>query len=340
MLLKFTIAHTIWVACQPVCAINFLDSLKNCQDHGGRCGKPLRGIVLNRFAKEPWFVANPSSLRNTTHTARELPDVRNQTDSGMLLRAFRSPECARERERASDQFNDQCRSLLDPLRQQHTYSICAPRGPSSPKIAYLHNHKAASTSIISMMAAAFPTWRCHTFDEMSGLLDKERTLTTVDAFRDHFKFTFVREPVATFMSGWNWLLQGLDFSDPTWTRFGAAHGAPLSHERNVNKGDHYVDRHDRPFALHAEDWGASLNASLTEPCDQRTARLTAFVDDVEGGRTLGCWAYHVWPQVARVGLIGTLGPRHMQRQMASTSNGSLFQVTTCKRVIATSLNNH
>ena len=175
------------------------------------------------------------------------------------LRAWNSPECDVARREEAKRFAPQWQPLSAPpsLHSSHDNIFLLP----SHRLAYVANQKAGSRSILALMRKLGPV---HTvpvpYRSVNLSYWKEPAV-----WQSYTRFTFVREPMAAFLSG-------------------------------VKTVAH---RHFRGGPTECTD-GTTRAAYLDVKCGADV--LSPFLADILARRCIGAQAYHVWPQTMKLDL--------------------------------------
>jgi len=193
-----------------------------------------------------------------------------------LAQQYNSDAClsarANERERSSATWIPMSRHVYDKDHSTHNSLLVS----HSLRAAYIFNPKAAHTSVVEIFRRASRGKLISHKLELLGL--NGSTTTDVDLRRllpdDYALFTFVREPQATFISGYAEVVGR-----------GSARNEPADRLKLkkvvLSPGTHFNQ------------------VKCTDP-DVRSKRFAAFLDDVLHCHRLTYDTYHIWPQVVKL----------------------------------------
>ena len=200
-----------------------------------------------------------------------------------LASLYQSPVCLRARTAERLRFADMWQAIMPTHRmpanartQQRLYVS------DSLRAAYLSNPKAAHLAVLKIFRyasiAKHPGQGELTYREVP-LIGHDRHASFLKTLPSNYTlFTFVREPVSAFLSGYAEVVHRV----LTWNRARKIHGS------------------DTTFS--------HVRCSRSDT-DTNSTRFAAFLDDLTRCRTIGYDAYHVWPQVMKLDALPGNGER-------------------------------
>ena len=215
--------------------------------------------------------------------------VLTMADPRSIARVYGSPECLRARHLERLRFADvwqatavgNARDMAANCRTHQRLYVS-----HSLRAAYLSNPKAAHRTVanifrnVSMAISDNSTHGAAYYHEVPLIGHDQRASFIKDTLpSDYLLFTFVRDPIGAFLSGYAEAVHRV-LTDPDRAR--RVHGKDTLFDRvSCSRGD--------------------TNANAT--------RFAAFLDDLTSCRNIGYDFYHVWPQVTKLDALPANGER-------------------------------
>lgn len=189
-------------------------------------------------------------------------------------------------------------------------------------VHYVHNQKAASSTLGMGFGALFNVSMLRHSLGMRQFVTREH--------RNSLIFTFVRDPAATALGGYLELRHRVHLSNIGLAATPFTH---KRHQRNVLVASPQSPMYVQPYKEMAQRWQTvyNLSAGGVDACKSRrdaTRQFATFLDSIAARRPLGFEAFHVFPQVFKIGHV------RLDESSESTRYDAIGRVETMQQDLA------